>query len=166
MLGERYSIASNETLILDARVLQRVAVGETISDRSYYFKLQPQIESAEEIIAVTKKGSALYLGFLNLINYNSGDLSDWSSTRRLAFNERIEDSARQGPRGVSAPALLEVRKVSATDYRQSFNRSERSLRLLPLLEVFRGARPARGGGLGVPGLSRTAAACSGLHPLI
>lgn len=40
----------------------------------------------------TKKGSAIYRGILNLINYHSAGLIDWSNTNELSFNHsQLED---------------------------------------------------------------------------
>ena len=91
IFSQRYTGSSNEAIIQDAHILESIAKGQKITDKSFFFKLKPQIESPAEICSFTKKASAIYRGILNLVNYESRGLWDWSNTGKLSFNSRLED---------------------------------------------------------------------------
>lgn len=92
IFAQRYTGSSNEIIIQDALILISISHGEKITDRNYFYKLKCQIGTADELHSFTKKGSVLYRGVLNLINYRAGGLLDWMSTTKLSFNQdKIED---------------------------------------------------------------------------
>lgn len=62
-----------------------------LENRTYFYKLKVQIDSSEELLSFTKKGSAIYSGILNLINYKAQGLIDWKNTSKLSFNSKLED---------------------------------------------------------------------------
>jgi len=92
IFAQRYTGSSNEVIIQDSLILKKIAKGEKISDRNYFFKLRNQIGSEEELHSFTKKGSVIYRGILNLINFNAKGLLDWTNTNKLSFNQsKIDD---------------------------------------------------------------------------
>lgn len=91
VFSERYSLASNEIIVQDARALQEIAKGHPITNRAFFFKLKPQVEVYEDLYSYTKKGSAVYVGVLNLINFVSEGLTDWRNTSKLDFNSKLDD---------------------------------------------------------------------------
>jgi hypothetical protein len=91
VFAQRYTAASNDTIIQDSLILMRIAKKGKITDRNYFYKLRNQITSADELHSFTKKGSAVYKGILNLINYNAGGLIDWTNKGKLSFNSRLDD---------------------------------------------------------------------------
>lgn len=91
VFSQRYTGSSNEIIIQDSHVLETIARGKKVTDKSFFFKLKSQVESHVEIYSFSKKVSAIYRGILNLINYESKGLLDWRNTRKLSFNSRLED---------------------------------------------------------------------------
>lgn len=92
IFAQRYTGSSNEIIIQDALILSRIAKGGKITDRNYFYKLRSQVSSPDELHSFTKKGSAIYRGILNLINYHSAGLIDWPNTNKLSFNHsQLED---------------------------------------------------------------------------
>jgi len=91
IFAQRYSGASNEVIIQDSLMLSKIGKNEKITDRNYFYKLKSQISSAEDLHSFSKKASAIYKGVLNLINYSAGGLTDWKNTRKLSFNESLDD---------------------------------------------------------------------------
>jgi len=91
VFSQRYTGASNETIIQDSHILEAIARERKITDKSFFFKLKSQVEDPAELSSFTKKASAVYRGILNLINYSASGLPDWSSTRKLGFNSRLDD---------------------------------------------------------------------------
>lgn len=92
IFAQRYTGSSNEIIIQDSLILFRIAQGEKITDRNYFFKLRILLSSPEELHSFMKKGSVVYKGILNLMNYKAGGLIDWTSISRLSFNDsRLED---------------------------------------------------------------------------
>jgi len=91
IFSERYSGSSNEVILQDSKILQQVAKDSRVTDKSYFQKLKLQVEKFEEVLSYNKKGSAIYSGFLNLVNYEAEGLIDWKNTSKLSFNGRLED---------------------------------------------------------------------------
>ncbi len=91
IFAERYSVNSNEVVSKDSKFLARMAKGQQLDDRALIYELRPKIERADDLLSVTQKGSALYKGTLNFINYKTDGLKDWKNTSRLSFNSDIHD---------------------------------------------------------------------------
>jgi uncharacterized protein YegP (UPF0339 family) len=91
VFSQRYTGSSNEIIIQDSHILETIARGKKITDKSFFFKLKSQVESYDELYSFSKKVSAIYRGILNLINYEAKGLLDWKNTRKLSFNSRLED---------------------------------------------------------------------------
>lgn len=91
VFSQRYTGASNETIIQDSHILEAIARERKITDKSFFFKLKSQVEAPAELSSFSKKASAVYRGILNLINYAANGLLDWSSTRKLTFNSKLDD---------------------------------------------------------------------------
>ncbi len=91
ILSQRYSSGTNEVIIQDSIVLGKVAKNIRISDKIYFNKIRTQINSFEDILALTKKGSAVYKEILNFTNFNSKGLIDWNNSSKLSFNSKLED---------------------------------------------------------------------------
>lgn len=91
ILSQRYSSGTNEVIIQDSIVLGKVAKNSRISDKVYFNKIRTQISSFEDILALTKKGSAVYKGVLNFTNFISKGLIDWNNSSKLSFNSKLED---------------------------------------------------------------------------
>lgn len=91
VFSQRYTGSSNEIIIQDSHILETIARGKKITDKSFFFKLKSQVESYVELYSFSKKASAIYRGILNLVNYESKGLLDWKNTRKLSFNSRLED---------------------------------------------------------------------------
>lgn len=92
IFAQRYTSSSNESIIQDASILSQIAKGKEIPDKNYFWKLRSQVNSAEELNSYTKKGSVIYRGIFNLLNYHSKGLKDWKNTSNLSFNHStLED---------------------------------------------------------------------------
>jgi hypothetical protein len=91
IFSERYSLAANNIIVEDSRVLTAVAKGQTDIPKQYFSKIRPQIKNPVDLREIYKKGSATYRGVLNLVNFQSKGLLDWKSTQKLSFNSRLED---------------------------------------------------------------------------
>lgn len=91
IFANRYSSASNETIITDCAVLTQIAQGERIEARSFFPRMRSLIAEPEDLFNYTKRGSALYRGVLNLINYEAQGLRDWNSHQKIDLNMRLED---------------------------------------------------------------------------
>jgi len=92
IFSQHYAGSSNEVIIQDSIILSTIAKDQKITDRNYLYKLRLQISSPEELHAYTKKGSAIYRGILNFVNFAAGGLIDWNNTSRLSFNHsKLED---------------------------------------------------------------------------
>jgi hypothetical protein len=91
IFSEHYSSGSNERIILDARVLGRIAEGKAITDRRFFSSLRCKITGPEDFLSLQKKLSVLYSGILNLINYDADGLLDWTNSSKLTTSSRLED---------------------------------------------------------------------------
>lgn len=92
IFSQRYTGSSNEIIIQDSKMLLRIAQGEKITDRNYFYKLKSKISSFDELHSFTKKGSVIYRGILNLINYHVKGLIDWKNSSKLSFNhDKLDD---------------------------------------------------------------------------
>ena len=90
IFSQRYSGSSNEVILEDTGKLIKIANDGHTTDRTYCDKLRIQINSKEEILSLNNKGSSLYRGILNLVNFGEGGLIDWQNTNRLSFNSNLE----------------------------------------------------------------------------
>lgn len=81
--GEQFSGASNERIINESRVLQRVARGEAI-EGTYFVRLRPSVDDPEQLINYRNATSVTYKGVLNLVHYAANGLRDWSNNGPLA----------------------------------------------------------------------------------
>lgn len=93
IFSQRYTGASNEKMIEDAKILIAVAQNQKIEDKTYINKLlKIEISNFEEIYSYHKKGNAIYSGILNLIHYQQQGLKDWKSATTISFNDdKLED---------------------------------------------------------------------------
>lgn len=91
IFAQRYSSGSNEMMIQDANILKLIANNKKITDKSIFNRLKIQVQSFEDILTYSKKGSAIYKGVLNIINYASGGLKDWNNTSKLLASSKLED---------------------------------------------------------------------------
>lgn len=87
----RYSSGTNEIIIQDCGILAKIAKNKKISDKSYFSKLRSNVEDIDDLLTYTKKGSAIYKGILNLLNFEAQGLVDWKNTKKLSTIDRIED---------------------------------------------------------------------------
>ncbi|MBY0118350.1 DUF262 domain-containing protein [Paenibacillus xylanexedens] len=91
IFSQRYSSGSNEVIIQDSNLLRIVAKKQKITDRIVFSRLKPQIQSYEDVLSYSKKGSVIYKGILNIVNYAADGLKDWSNTSRLSASSKLED---------------------------------------------------------------------------
>ena len=68
-----------------------IASGKKITDEFYIKKLRSSIISYEDILIYNKKGSAVYIALLNLINYHSKGLLNWNNCSKIDFADRVDD---------------------------------------------------------------------------
>ena len=69
VFANRYTGASNEVMLEDARVLRQVARGILQEGSAYFRKLRSRITDDEDILAFQKRASSVYKGLLNVINF-------------------------------------------------------------------------------------------------
>ena len=79
---ERYTGATNEKLVQDSRVLQRVARNEPLEARAFA-RFRPSLE-VDDLLTYTRSSSAVYRGVFNLIHFTGDGLKDWHSNANLA----------------------------------------------------------------------------------
>ena len=91
VFSESYSGSSNEVIIQDSKMFQRIGQGQKVNDKTFFFKLKNQVSSPEELMSFTRKNSAIYSGALNLVNYKMQGLIDWKNSSKLSFNNKLED---------------------------------------------------------------------------
>jgi hypothetical protein len=91
ILAQRYSSGTNEVIIQDATTLSKVATNQKITDRSYFNKIKIQMSNYEDILSLTKKGSSIYKGVLNFLNFVSKGLIDWNNSSKLSLNSKLDD---------------------------------------------------------------------------
>lgn len=91
IISQRYSSGTNEIIVQDSTILSKVAKNEKVSDKFYFDKLRIQLKDYEEILSLTRKGSAVYKGVINLIHYCSNGLMDWNNSSRLSLGSKLED---------------------------------------------------------------------------
>jgi hypothetical protein len=91
IFGLRYSGATNEITIDDAKLLREIARGKADIDKTYLNKFIPQISTSNDLLDISKRGNAIYKGVLNLINYHSAGLVDLKSTNKLSFDSKLEE---------------------------------------------------------------------------
>ncbi|MBV9864639.1 MAG: DUF262 domain-containing protein [Abitibacteriaceae bacterium] len=91
LMANRYSSASNETIIFDSGILSQVAQGERITARGFFNRMRPLVTEPGDLFSYTKKSSAIYRGILNLLGYASQGLKDWNSTQTIDVTMRLED---------------------------------------------------------------------------
>lgn len=91
IFAQRYSSGSNEAIIQDASILSNIAQNKKISDKAFFSRLKIKITSPQDILSFSKKGNVIYKGILNLINFASKGLIDWSNSSQLHLNSKLED---------------------------------------------------------------------------
>ncbi len=93
IFSQKYTGASNEKIIEDAKILTLIARNLKISNKNYIRNLSKiQIEKFDDIYSYNKKGNAIYNGILNLINYKQNGLKDWKSVTNISFNDdKLDD---------------------------------------------------------------------------
>lgn len=91
VLSQRYVSSTNETIVYDSRMLGIVAEGGKITDELYIKRLKSSITSYEDVLVYNKKGSAVYIALLNLINYYSKGLLDWNNCSKIDFSDQVDD---------------------------------------------------------------------------
>ena len=84
---QRYSSASQDTILTDARILQSVAGGsyDPESLRSYLRGLRRDFAGYDEILGASKKYSAVYKGVFNLISWHAGGIRDWKNNNKISL---------------------------------------------------------------------------------
>jgi len=115
VFANRYTGASNEVMLEDARVLREVARMEFPKDNSYFRKLRSRLTDAEDILGFQKRASSVYKGLLNIINFDSDQgLLDWANTSRVSLNhDKLQDhhifpKAYLKNRYVDQPEILDM----------------------------------------------------------
>ena len=91
IFSQRYTSSSNETIIQDSKVLEKIADNKKINDRAYFQKFRSIVTSIDDLYSFSKNSSVIYMGVLNLINFNAKGLIDWKNTSKLNFNSKLED---------------------------------------------------------------------------
>ncbi|SDI55025.1 GmrSD restriction endonuclease domain-containing protein [Paenibacillus naphthalenovorans] len=91
IFSQRYSSGSNEVIVQDSTILRAIAQNRKINDRTYFTRLKNQVQSFEDILSFSKKGSAIYKGILNLMNFAAEGFVDWNNTSKLSANSKLED---------------------------------------------------------------------------
>ncbi|KRF55015.1 DUF262 domain-containing protein [Priestia megaterium] len=91
ILSQRYSSGTNEVIVHDSTMLARVAKNKKTTDKNYFKKIKVQMKGYEDILSLSKKGSAVYKGVLNFMNFSSRGLLDWNNSTRLITNSKLED---------------------------------------------------------------------------
>jgi hypothetical protein len=114
IMANRYSSASNETIIFDSGILSQVARSERITARAFFNRMRPLITEPADLFSYTKKSSAIYRGILNLLGYSSHGLRDWNSTQTIDVTMRLEDHHIY-PRAyiASGPDLADIEREEA-----------------------------------------------------
>lgn len=89
----RYGGSTNERVIEDALILTQIAQKEKITSSSLFSKIsKSQVLNSEDLFGYTRKGNPIYKGILNLCNFVSGGIYDWSNGNKLSFNnDKLED---------------------------------------------------------------------------
>ncbi|MFC6619677.1 GmrSD restriction endonuclease domain-containing protein [Deinococcus radiophilus] len=70
IFSERYTAATNEKIVQDSRVLQRVARNEPL-DAKAFARFRPTLE-VDDLLTYTRSSSAVYRGVFNLIHFMGG----------------------------------------------------------------------------------------------
>lgn len=91
IFSQRYTSSSNEAIMQDTKILETLSDNKKIDDKSYFKKLRPIITSADDILSYSKKGSVIYKGVLNIINYYQNGLIDWQNSAKLNFKSKLDD---------------------------------------------------------------------------
>jgi hypothetical protein len=91
IFSQRYTSSSNEAIIQDSKILEGLSANKKINDKTYFQKLRSIITNSDDLFAFSKKGSVVYKGILNLINYKAAGLIDWKNSSNLNFNSKLDD---------------------------------------------------------------------------
>ena len=86
VFSERYSAATNEKIVLDARSLERMARREPL-EVAAFARLRPTLD-VSDLFSYNRSSSAVYRGVLNLVHFNAEGqytqgLRDWRSNALL-----------------------------------------------------------------------------------
>ena len=89
----RYSGATNEIILADAKAMRSLAQNDHVALRQYLAsaRFQSQVEKPEDFTFIWKKGNAQYRGILNLINQASDGLRDFKNGGKLLFTSKLEE---------------------------------------------------------------------------
>ena len=82
IFSERYTAATNEKIVQDSSVLQRVGRDEPL-DAKAFARFRPSLE-VDDLLTYTRSQSAVYRGVFNLIHFTSGGLKNWHNNGNLA----------------------------------------------------------------------------------
>jgi hypothetical protein len=93
IFSTRYSGSTNEVTIADSKAMRALAAKDYQTVKSYLegTRFTKQVEKADEFSYIYKRGSALYKGTLNLINFVNGGLRDWMNGDKLLFSSNPEE---------------------------------------------------------------------------
>lgn len=95
VFSERYSAATNDKIVLDARALERVARREPL-EAAAFARLRPTLD-VSDLFSYTRSSSAVYRGVLNLLHFgaegeDTQGLRDWRSGALLGTGtEAVKD---------------------------------------------------------------------------
>ncbi|MEZ4222623.1 MAG: DUF262 domain-containing protein [Polyangiaceae bacterium] len=98
IFSQRYSSASQEIVLLDARALRGIARGEVAIGRDYLGKFAYQVTEPADLLSISKKYNAIYRGVLNLVHWKAGGVTDWSSNSRINYRDGNLDDHHIFPR--------------------------------------------------------------------
>lgn len=89
VFSNRYGGSSNETIIEDSGVLERIAVNEKITTR-YCERMRSRVDTADDLFSYTKRASIIYRGILNLLAYDNRGLRSWNNGDVLKSDMLLE----------------------------------------------------------------------------
>jgi len=91
IMSRRYSSAAQTYVLEDAQVLEAVAREDFSTVPLLLKKLNPSINSIDDLRTVHKQYDAVYKGILNLINYHSGGLIGWESGAIVSATDDLDN---------------------------------------------------------------------------
>ena len=94
IFSQRYvGAATNELIIRDSFWLSKIAIYKKITDSNFFKSFKFVLEDYKDLYQYNKKGSAIYKGILNFVNFTSRGLTDWNNSRKIVtnFSEKLDD---------------------------------------------------------------------------
>ncbi len=91
IFSERYSGQADSKLLADANSLRLVARKDYSFGVDYFRRFVKQVETTEDLLAIHKKSSAIYKGILNVVNFGTKGLVDWTNTGKLSLTSPLDD---------------------------------------------------------------------------